>query len=174
MNLTQLKRGKNSPHLHMDDETFSKIIREKNAFRKERQKHRQQRRIKQQIAQEKRMKNSEIQELRIKEDRKQRAEEGLVKIEKYREEREQRIKDSLNYKFLKDQEPLYRKIIKQREMKDKEVEEFFRNKEQKNKSVALGDLLKHSKIFESKKQSEELKRYVSGVCRGCQGGFIGG
>ena len=174
MNLTQLKRGKNSPHLHMDDETFSKIIREKNAFRKERQKHRQQRRIKQQIAQEKRMKNSEIQELRIKEDRKQRAEEGLVKIEKHREEREQRIKDSLNYKFLKDQEPLYRKIMKQREMKDKEVEEFFRNKEQKNKSVALGDLLKHSKIFESKKQSEELKRYVSGVCKGCRGGFIGG
>lgn len=158
MNLNQLRRGKNSPHLNMDDEIFNRIIREKTVFYKERQKKRLRDKQREAELEQRQLKLSQIEMSKLKKERETRAKEGLRKIERHKEERERNLKESLNYKFLKEHEPLYRKILKDQEVKEKEMEEFYRTKKPKNRSVPLEELMKHSKVFENKKNSKQIKR----------------
>ena len=139
-----------------DDKQFLKIIKDKRLLDKRKKENK----IKEleQIRMRKELhfkKSTELQE-KNKMIKRERAIEKIQNIVKKQKEREQMIKSSLSYKYFKGQIPMFKRAQIQREQSLKK--EII--KKTKNERVCLNDILKHSKMFESKQMIKQKEREI--------------
>ena len=139
---------------YYEDPRFNKIIESKKILNRVKMQNRKKEVQKMRSKQVKEQKEKEKREKRILNERKERAELKIQEVEDQKRKRDQILKSSLSYKFLKNTIPLFKQIEKRvgisKNGKTKPV--------LKNHRVPLEEILTHSRIIKTKQMEKQRER----------------
>jgi hypothetical protein len=140
---------------YYEDPRFNKIMEAKKKLNEIKIQNKKKEYLKMKNKENQEIKKKEQIEKRITDQKREKAELKLQEMLEQKRKRDQILKSSLSYKFLKDTIPLFKQI-------EKKVEQSRNIKikpNQKNHRVPLKDILTHSRIIKTKQLEKQKERY---------------
>ena len=138
------------------DPRFAKILEEKRKLQRLKLKNREKELARSQLVERKEIEIREKSEQQQIRERQERASTKLQELRDRRREREEVLKSSLSYKFLKNQVPLFKQIERSRIEQGKPKAKA----PARNRRMPLEDLLSHSKMFQTKQSEKQREREI--------------